>query len=756
LPNGEGEELNPETLSSELLGKLSQRVNDEVFKSVTITVPALFETTQIEATKRAAKNAGFEQVEILMEPVAASFSYASSHPGESGKWVIFDFGGGTFDSSLVEVDEGVMKVVSSEGDNRLGGKDLDNTLVSELIMPVIIEKHSIDNLDDVKKTELLNKLKLSADKIKIELSFNETVDFESEMNQFVDDDKGVEIELDRTFTRDEANKAYELHFQKAIDLTKTLISRNNLTVAEIDKLILVGGPTQIPFFRKMIEEQIMRPEIDLNPMTAVAEGAAIYSGNINSVVDTHGNSTIFNEDESEIELFDIEVGFESSTVDDISPVAISRKDKSKDASAILTRLDGWISPKVLLDDVIELSIIEGVNNFKIDLFDSDNNPLRSNVSEINITKGFSGGETSTQMHFGIGVRNIIKKRVVFTALKGLEIDTPLPAVGLTKPNGELYTPCDLRPGLSEDRMIVEVYQAKAASADIRVALMRYTGLDFSLSGEEVPSLIKQGSVVYITMNVSRSQEFTMEFEFPESGVIIEKKILMEDVPAQKSPTIEDVETLFKEANNALEEVSASSQQSAVISELIKERDLIRKSIDEGLKGDAIDQALNNIKDYFIKVDNELDNLEWPKLEDEIRQSLNTLEDLVSKCREHNLKGHEQDQKDFEALKSKFEQVRISKNQQLGQSLLDDVNSRDYRIRDRHAGKENAISYIRSLNNSFGTLDWKDSSQARIEIDKGMALINSGAGESELKQQLGRIINLMQDPNWGDGDGTLRQ
>lgn len=754
LPDGKGVELTPEILSSEVLKYLKQRVNDEVFSAVTITVPALFETTQIEATKRAARLAGFDQIEILMEPVAASFCYALNHPGESGKWLVFDFGGGTFDSSIVEVDGGVMKVVSSEGDNRLGGKDLDNAIVKEILLPYIEEKYNISSLSESDKDLLLARIKSLADTLKIQLSRSEEIDYLSDLGQFGDDANGEEIEIEHIFTRKEFNKCYTPHIQKAIDLSKKLLKRNNLSTSDISTIILVGGPTQIPHFRTMISEQLIVPATDINPMTAVAEGAAIYASNIKNETSDHGKSLLAIENEEHLEVIDIEVGYESSTADELTPVSIVCKDKSKKLTAKLTRKDGWVSSTSELDAVFELQVVDGVNNFKIEVFDEKNTVVNVNVKELNINKGFSGGETSTQLHHGIGVRSHIKKRMVFTPLKGLEIDTPLPAVGLTKPVGDLFTGSELRPGNSNDKMNVLLYLAEAEADGHRVNTTRYSGVDFSITGEDVSQLIKAQSLVHFTLYVDRNQSYKMEIEFPESGEFIEKEVF--DIPPLPEKSIGDINDLLNVVDTVILDAKNSSPSPTNLVDFTNERDGIKSRINSGIKGDELEQVYKQLQQLLLKIDIAVDNLEWPKLYEEIYKALNSLEDLVRECRDKNLQGHEQDQRDYESLKEKYHQLKDSKNVELGQSLLDDINSRAFRISDRHAGKEMAISYLRSLNSSFTSIDWTDVSLARMEVDKGMNLIQTGASESEIKSQLSRIINLMKNPDFDGGGGSVVQ
>ena len=733
---------------------MSERVNDEVFKAVAVTVPAMFEIGQIEATKRAAKMAGFEQVEILMEPVAAATAYAMNNIGKNGKWVVFDFGGGTFDASIVSVDEGIMKVEASEGDNRLGGGDLDRAMINNIMLPKIKEDFKMEGLSEDHAKEINRSLKIAADEIKIKLSFNDEVDFLSDVNQFGKDADGNDIELEHVFTKDELHKLFQPYYQKAIDHTKKLIERSNLTIDEIDELILVGGPTQIPLFRKMIEEQLKKPDTSLNAMTAIAEGAAIYASNIKNEISDHGNK-IGEESsaEDEVNIEEIEIEYDSNTVHDISPVSQNiKKNKKNQIFVIISKSDGsWESSKQELDDVFELPISEGVNNFKIKAFDENSGTVKCNVEEFNINKGMSNPETSLPYFMGIEIVDTKRKRQIFRSLSGLEVDSPLPAVGLSKPKGELRTMSDVRPGVAEDKIVIKLLQASSDAEGTRSKLNKYSGLEFIISGLDVPKLIPESSLINITVNIDRSQTVTFEAEFPELDIVIDE-LPPAEMKAQESTSPNQVDELFKEANEIIGELSSSFPIPDSLNDLKSEIDNIKKDWEDNKD---TEQTFRNLQSLVIKLDKELDNLEWPKLEENIRKSLQDLETLVNECVEKKLKDYEQDKSDLDNFKKNFEQLKPTKNLDLGQSLLENINAKDYRIRDKHAGKEQTIAYIRNINHNFNSLKWKDLSQAKAEVDKGMQMVSFGSSESELKQQLSRIFAQMLDPDAGIGGGSIK-
>ena len=183
-------ELTSEELSAEVLKTLKSFVKDENVNSIVITVPAAFKNNQKEATREAAKLAGFNHIELLQEPVAASMAYGLDSNKKDGFWLVFDFGGGTFDAALLKVEEGIMKVIDTEGDNYLGGKNLDFAIVDEIILPYIEENFVIDSIlaDDTKKQILRNAMKFYAEETKIKLSFNDTHNILSDLGDIPGED----------------------------------------------------------------------------------------------------------------------------------------------------------------------------------------------------------------------------------------------------------------------------------------------------------------------------------------------------------------------------------------------------------------------------------------------------------------------------------------------------------------------------------------------------------------------------------------
>ena len=220
-----------EELSAEVLKTLKSFVTDEKISSVVITVPAKFTANQKTATVESAKMAGFSKCELLQEPIAAALAYGMNANDKNSIWMVFDFGGGTFDAALLKVEDGIKQVFDTEGDNYLGGKNLDYAIVDNIIIPYLMENYSIDGImaDADKKEILRDAMKTYAEEVKNQLSFKEKEDIISNLGDLGEDEEGEELELDLTVTQTEVFEMMRPYFQKAVDICKNLLKRNHLS-----------------------------------------------------------------------------------------------------------------------------------------------------------------------------------------------------------------------------------------------------------------------------------------------------------------------------------------------------------------------------------------------------------------------------------------------------------------------------------------------------------------------------------------------
>ena len=276
----------PIELSAEVLKELKGFVHSgESFDAAVITIPASFDVIQSNATKEAGYLAGFKQVILLQEPIAASLAYANKHKErdlENGQWLVYDLGGGTFDVALIKIKDGEMKVLDHEGDNFLGGADFDNLIIEKLIIPYLNKNFKFNDLENEMKsrTGKLNKLyfrllKLAED-AKITLSSRTSAEVEV---RDITDDNGEEIDISIDITRSEFEGVIKEYIDKTLDMIKKILVRNSLKPSDIQFTLMVGGSTYTPYVRKRVEEILQIPiNCDIDPTTAIAIGAAYYAG----------------------------------------------------------------------------------------------------------------------------------------------------------------------------------------------------------------------------------------------------------------------------------------------------------------------------------------------------------------------------------------------------------------------------------------------------------------------------------------------
>ncbi|MBN9692486.1 MAG: Hsp70 family protein [Verrucomicrobia bacterium] len=276
-----GQVRTPEDLSSEVLkslrGDVQQRLNEWIDAAV-ITVPAAFELHQCAATRRAAELAGFLESPLLQEPVAAALAYGFQAEEERSYWMVYDFGGGTFDAAVIKSDSGIIQVVNHGGDNHLGGADIDWAVVEELIVPQLLEQNLLDDFKrgNPKWRQVFAKLKRAAETAKIDLSRSERTLLET--CRF-EDDMGHTIEFEAELKREHVVRVAEPIIRRSVEICRRVLKEKELEPSDIDRVILVGGPTLAPYFREQLTHELGIPlDLTVDPLTAVAKGAAVFAG----------------------------------------------------------------------------------------------------------------------------------------------------------------------------------------------------------------------------------------------------------------------------------------------------------------------------------------------------------------------------------------------------------------------------------------------------------------------------------------------
>jgi len=267
-------EYAPPEISAMILQKLKQAAEEYLGQTVTkavITVPAYFNDAQRQATKEAGKIAGLEVMRIVNEPTAAALAYGLDKKKDE-TIAVYDFGGGTFDISILEVGEGVVEVKATNGDTHLGGDNLDQRIIDW----IIAEFRKSDGIDLSKDRMALQRLKEAAEKAKMELS---TV-METDINlPFITADASGPKHLQMRLSRSKFEQLVDDLLQKTVGPTKQALSDAGVDPSKIDEVVLVGGSTRIPKVQQIVKELFGKdPHKGVNPDEVVAIGAAIQAG----------------------------------------------------------------------------------------------------------------------------------------------------------------------------------------------------------------------------------------------------------------------------------------------------------------------------------------------------------------------------------------------------------------------------------------------------------------------------------------------
>ena len=271
---GKDERLPPSQISAMVLQKLKKAAEEYLGQAVTkavITVPAYFNDAQRQATKEAGTIAGLEVMRIVNEPTAAALAYGLDKKKEE-TIAVYDFGGGTFDISILEVGEGVVEVKSTNGDTHLGGDNLDHRIIDW----IIAEFRKSDGIDLGKDRMALQRLREAAEKAKMELS---TV-MESEINlPFISADASGPKHLQLKLTRAKFEQLVEDLLQKTVGPVKQALSDAGLAPSQVNEVVLVGGSTRIPRVQQIVRDLFGKePHKGVNPDEVVAIGAAVQAG----------------------------------------------------------------------------------------------------------------------------------------------------------------------------------------------------------------------------------------------------------------------------------------------------------------------------------------------------------------------------------------------------------------------------------------------------------------------------------------------
>lgn len=391
-----GLELTPEECSAEILkvlfGYLPEAVRNDPGTGTVITVPAAFNQLQKDATLAAAEMAGIGRVTLMQEPVAAVMAVMRARKSD-GIFVVYDFGGGTLDIAIAESIVGRVSLLSHGGIAMCGGRDFDIAIFTSVVKPWLQEQFSLpsDFAEQGRYKSLVRLAIWATERSKIALSAStEAVIGLSESELGVLDEAGKEIYLDIPLDRQTLDSLIAGKLEESLQAARETLSKAGLAARDIERIVFVGGPTQYKPLRDRVAQELgIAGSTDVNPMTAVAEGAALFAESVDWGSPTRGRKSSRGGMALKSSI-NVSLQFVARTPDSKAKVVIKLGQPVPGAELQLDSLDtGWSSGRVALKDGVSLDVPlgkAGDNTFKLFFFDGRGQPVAVEPSKFAITR----------------------------------------------------------------------------------------------------------------------------------------------------------------------------------------------------------------------------------------------------------------------------------------------------------------------------------------------------------------------------------
>lgn len=504
--------FSPEECSADILKQLlaqayTESGEEEIYGTV-ITIPAAFNQMQSEGTIRAAKLAGIDRVALLPEPIAAAMAAMASSKNKNGQFLVYDLGGGTFDLALVQSISGAINVIAHEGINMLGGIDFDRAIVNSFVRPWLLENFDLPN--DFQKHEKYRRViriaHLSAEKSKIALSTKETdVVFASDDEIRVKDDSGQEIYLEVELARTDLEYLVSDEINKTVELSRKILKDNGYGTEDIDRIVFIGGPTKMPCIRNGVTRELGIPsDLTIDPMTAVAQGAAIYCESRSWDDDKTSRKASRASHKSSIESLSIKYDYPARSPDEKARIRLTSDAIDEGFEVQIDSATGWTSGRVPVaaKTSIELQLTDmGENLFTTTIYDAKGKPLNDLAGHFAITRthASSVGIPATQT-IAVKVRasaNSIQNTLVRIIEKG----TALPATG----DQHFRAARRLNSNQADEYLDFELYQDEGvaeAELNLCIGVFRILGSD-----------LEEG------MQICEGDEIIFHWEMSDSGLL---------------------------------------------------------------------------------------------------------------------------------------------------------------------------------------------------------------------------------------------
>ena len=664
-------EMTPEECSSEILrtlfGYLPEDVRNDKKTGTVITVPAAFNQMQKNATKEAAFNAGISKVALIQEPVAAIMSVAKQN-NINGMFVVYDFGGGTFDVSIAERVGSKVNLLTNDGISFCGGRDFDKLLFENVVVPWLRENFVLpeDFRINDKYSKLIRISTWATEQAKIELSAKEKTRIQLDESVIrCNDENGTEIYLDVPLSRNQYNDLIIPKIDETIEKTREVISNVGLKPEDINCVVFVGGPTQYKPLRDRVSQELgIAPSTDVNPMTAVSEGAAIYAESVDFETEKGGQKA----DKGIIKasVLDLEFRYNARTSADKAKIAVVFKNAEKLEFAFLCRNNGWNSGRLSLSSgtIVSVDLPDmGENIFAVQCYNGNGTEIKLPVSEIAITKTLINiGKIPCAHSVGVELEDPITGKPTLDYL--IKKDDILPKSGTVK-----YKTTKRISAGSDDSISFKLWEGEITDP---VEYNRFIG-EISISGNSFEyGIIPVGSEIVCEYTFSDSGNIETKITVPSVGITETK-----DSYNRLSGQIDfnnDESKVITEAQSVLEKIE-ELRENVFDEKLDEAAEKIKESLDNSDNMDAEDlQALfetaQSGKGIVASLMRENRTIVWQKQLDDAMETFSKFEENATESQKNNIQRlHDNIQRAIDANSPTAERLLSQLNDTVGKVVM---------------------------------------------------------------------------------------
>lgn len=599
--------LTPEECSAEILkvlyGYLPEEIRNDPETAVVITVPAAFNQMKKDATLQAAKLAGINNVALMQEPVAAIMSIMRASKQE-GIFLVYDLGGGTFDVSIAENINGKVNLLAHGGVEMCGGRDIDRMVFNQVVIPWLRKTFDLpeDFLINRKYKTFCRVAQWATELAKIELSAKEisTIALSEDQARTLDESEN-EMYIDIDLCREQVDAIIADLVEETVSATRTVLTKAGLSANDLERIVFVGGPTNYKPLRDRVAYELSLPaNIDVNPMTAVAEGASIYAESIDWSSASHSRKAA-----NQIVKTDISLSFRytARTPTDSAKVMCVLDNELNGYTIQFTSTDtGWSSGNAILKNGLMVSLPlpqNGDNSFSIKVFNEFGHEQSIGTDKVVITKTLATIGAIPASH-SIGIEVLDKLGGSSTLQILVSEGDALPKKGvITFKAGQT-----LKAG-SNDSINIKLWEGNIQSP---ITDNRFIGV-FKITGTDIDAgVIPTGADIECEYEMSDSGTINLEASIPCIGASFSNRNFYSRQEGQIDLT--DVDSIAEQGRQVLERIEAISEK--VDDPML---DAAKKKAERAA---TIDSQLQCEAEDVQKANNEL--LDAKKLINETRQS----------------------------------------------------------------------------------------------------------------------------------------